>query len=232
MFPQDTDSEEVGIRLRNAGSNGRSRMIEAWPICTNRCLCDLVFTLPFWDVFCFVVSAGQSLNPGICRQSDHDLRIVEVIWVDVKSPLRISKCPRRIPNSNSIEFPSLHFLTCACFYRRSLHHLKRCRTPNRRGTNKKESDLLSVQILEASWPNESWQEQVLPLDLPPRPPILPETPEEAWFHVKWAGPGLPRTPHHCQSSPFDLKFLQFFMNPYFQGKNKGEIWVSLVQRAS
>lgn len=105
----------------------------------------------------FLVSAGQSLNPGICRLSDHDLRIFEVIWVDVKSPLTISKCPRRIPNSNWIEFPSLHFLTCACFYRRSLHHLKRCRTPNRRGTNKKESDLLSVQILEASWPNESWQ---------------------------------------------------------------------------
>ena len=169
----------------------------------NPCLCDLVFTLPFCDGF-LLVSAGQSLNPGICRLSDHDLRIFEVIWVDVKSPLRISKCPRRIPNSNWIEFPSLHFLTCACFYRRSLHHLKRCRTPNRRGTNKKESDLLSLQILEASWPNESWQEQVLPLDLPPRPPILPETPEEAWFHVKWAGPGLPRTPHHCESSPFDF----------------------------
>lgn len=150
MFPQDTDSEEVGNRLRNSGSNRRSR-IEAWLIRTNRCLCDQVFTLPFWDVFF-----------GKCRSvsKPRDLQAVrpwfENIWVDVESPLTISKCRRRIPNSNWIEFPSLHFLTCSCFCRRSLHHLKRCRTPNRRGT-KKASDLVTVQILEAPWRNESWQ---------------------------------------------------------------------------
>lgn len=93
----------------------------------NRCLCDLqVFTLPFWDVFfgkCRSVS-----KPRICRLSDHDLRIFEVIWVDVKSPLTISKCPRRIPNSNSIEFPTyifshaLAFTGGACIISRDVGH--------------------------------------------------------------------------------------------------------------
>ncbi len=71
----------------------------------------------------------------------------------------------------------------------------------------------------------------------PRPPILPETPEEAGLDFMWSGPVLDccvlhshNLSHHCQSAPFDFYFLQFFMIlPYFQGKNTGKIWVNLVK---
>ena len=156
----------------------------------------------FWQVAARSVSSPKNL------QTIRSWFEFEMIWVDVESPLTISKCPRRIPNSPWIEFPSLHFLTCSCFYRRSLHHLKRCGTlnvgPKKRVRSGRSSDSRSIL---AEWivatarsatkaTNSTWNSRG----------------GWPWFHVKWAGPGLLPPPLSQSFTSLPIIVLWFFCN--------------------